>query len=39
MGGADVGEATWERMLDHGREALDGRTMPAWVAFHEGEAL
>jgi pyruvate/2-oxoacid:ferredoxin oxidoreductase alpha subunit len=39
MGGADVSEATWERMLDHGREALDGRPMPAWVAFHEGEAL
>jgi pyruvate/2-oxoacid:ferredoxin oxidoreductase alpha subunit len=39
MGGADVGETTWERMLDHAREALDGRTMPAWVAFHEGEAL
>ena len=39
MGGADVSEATWERMLDHGREAMDGRTMPAWVAFHEGEAL
>ena len=39
MGGADVSEATWERMLDHGKEALGGRAMPAWAAFHEGEAL
>lgn len=39
MGGADVSEITWEQMLDHGREALEGRAMPPWAVFHEGRQL
>ena len=39
MGGADVSEITWEQMLDHGREALEGRATPPWAVFHEGRQL
>jgi len=39
MGGADVSEITWERMLDHGRIALEGRATPPWAVFHEGRQL
>jgi pyruvate ferredoxin oxidoreductase alpha subunit len=39
LGGADVSEATWERMLEHARGALDGGTRPAWAVFHEGVEL
>lgn len=39
MGGADVSEETWERMLDHGRGALEGRALPPWAVFHEGRTL
>ena len=38
LGGADVSEATWERMLDHARSSLDGANPPAGV-FHEGRLL
>lgn len=36
MGGADVAEATWTRMLDHARRALDGTPVPPYAVFHEG---
>jgi pyruvate ferredoxin oxidoreductase alpha subunit len=39
LGGADVSETTWERMLDHGRAAIEGGSVPAWAAFHEGTRL
>jgi pyruvate ferredoxin oxidoreductase alpha subunit len=39
LGGADVSEATWEKMLDQGRDALAGRKVPAYAVFHEGMAL
>ncbi len=39
LGGADVSEPTWERMLEHARGALDGGTLPPWAAFHEGVEL
>jgi pyruvate ferredoxin oxidoreductase alpha subunit len=39
MGGADVSVATWERMLDHARGALQGRQMPPYAIFHEGVRL
>lgn len=39
LGGADVSEATWERMLDHAADALTGRTVPSYAVFHEGMAL
>jgi pyruvate/2-oxoacid:ferredoxin oxidoreductase alpha subunit len=39
LGGADVSESTWELMLEHGRGALEGRTLPPWAFFHEGRAL
>ena len=39
MGGADVSETTWERMLDHGRGSLEGRPLPPWAVFHEGRTL
>jgi pyruvate ferredoxin oxidoreductase alpha subunit len=39
MGGADVSEATWERMLDHARGALRGTPPPPYAIFHEGAEL
>ena len=39
IGGADVSEKTWERMLDHARGAMQGLEVPAWAAFHEGAVL
>ncbi len=36
MGGADVGESTWERMLDLGKDAVAGKKVPEYVVFHEG---
>lgn len=39
MGGADVSVATWERMLDHARGALQAQAMPPYAIFHEGERL
>ncbi len=39
LGGADVSEATWERMLDQGKAALEGRAVPPYAVFHEGQAL
>ncbi|HEU4335542.1 MAG TPA: hypothetical protein VFT32_13685 [Candidatus Eisenbacteria bacterium] len=39
LGGADVSEATWERMLDHGRAVLAGAATPPWAVFHEGRQL
>ena len=38
LGGADVSEATWERMLDHARLALGGTPPPA-AFFHDGRIL
>ncbi len=39
LGGADVGETTWERMLDYGRAALRGEPVPSHSFFHEGLVL
>jgi pyruvate/2-oxoacid:ferredoxin oxidoreductase alpha subunit len=39
LGGADVSETTWERILDHGRSALDGKSLPPVAFFHEGTQL
>jgi pyruvate ferredoxin oxidoreductase alpha subunit len=39
LGGADVSEATWEKMLDQGRLAVAGRAVPPYAVFHEGMAL
>jgi pyruvate ferredoxin oxidoreductase alpha subunit len=39
LGGADVSESTWERMLDYARTALDGATLPPYAFFHEGSLL
>ena len=39
LGGADVSERTWERMLEHARGALDGGSLPPWALFHEGVEL
>ena len=39
IGGADVSEGTWEAMLDQGRAALEGRPVPPYAVFHEGQAL
>ncbi len=39
LGGADVSESTWEKMLDFGRSALGGATLPPWAFFHEGSQL
>jgi pyruvate ferredoxin oxidoreductase alpha subunit len=36
MGGADVAEATWTRMLDHAKTALGGGIVPPYAVFHEG---
>jgi pyruvate ferredoxin oxidoreductase alpha subunit len=36
LGGADVSEATWERMLDHACSALDGGAPPPAGVFHDG---
>jgi len=37
--GADVSEATWERMLDHAKSALWGKPAPPYAFFHEGAEL
>jgi pyruvate/2-oxoacid:ferredoxin oxidoreductase alpha subunit len=39
IGGADVSEATWAAMLDSGRTALAGVTLPPYQLFHEGVRL
>ncbi len=39
LGGADVSEATWERMLEHAGGALRGHAMPPYAIFHEGVVL
>jgi pyruvate/2-oxoacid:ferredoxin oxidoreductase alpha subunit len=39
LGGADVAEVTWERMLDHAREAVGGKALPPYAFFHEGASL
>ena len=39
LGGANVSEETWERMLDHAKLALDGHRVASSALFHEGEAL
>lgn len=39
MGGADVSESTWERMLEHARGALGGAAVPPYAVFHDGETL
>ncbi len=39
LGGADVSEPTWEKMLDHGRSVLGGATVGPWAIFHEGRQL
>jgi pyruvate ferredoxin oxidoreductase alpha subunit len=38
LGGADVSEPTWEKMIEHGLEAGDGRPVAPWTLFHEGAA-
>jgi hypothetical protein len=39
LGGADVAEGTWRRMLDHARGALEGAPPPPYAFFHEGTVL
>jgi pyruvate ferredoxin oxidoreductase alpha subunit len=39
LGGADVAEGTWRRMLDHARSALGGSPVPPYAFFHEGKQL
>jgi len=39
LGGADVSEGTWDRMLDHARAARDGASQPPYAFFHEGSLL
>jgi pyruvate ferredoxin oxidoreductase alpha subunit len=39
MGGADVSEATWEAMLDEGRDALTTAPRQPYMVFHEGARL
>ncbi|HEY6194940.1 MAG TPA: hypothetical protein VI504_07865 [Candidatus Eisenbacteria bacterium] len=39
LGGADVGEHTWERMLEFARSALAGGAVPPYSFFHEGTQL
>lgn len=39
LGGADVSESTWERMLDMARKAAEGRDVPPYAFFHEGVTL
>jgi pyruvate ferredoxin oxidoreductase alpha subunit len=39
MGGADVSEATWEAMLDEGRDALTAAPKQSYMVFHEGARL
>ena len=39
LGGADVSEPTWEKMLDFARAALAGGTVPPYAFFHEGSQL
>jgi pyruvate ferredoxin oxidoreductase alpha subunit len=38
LGGADVSEATWEKMIEHGLAAGDGHAVAPWTLFHEGAA-
>jgi len=39
LGGADVSEATWERMLEQARAGEDGRHVEPAAFFHEGRPL
>jgi pyruvate ferredoxin oxidoreductase alpha subunit len=39
LGGADVSEATWERMLEQARAGEDGRSIAPAAFFHEGRPL
>jgi pyruvate ferredoxin oxidoreductase alpha subunit len=39
LGGADVSENTWEKMLDYARSSLNGATLPPYAFFHEGSLL
>jgi pyruvate ferredoxin oxidoreductase alpha subunit len=39
LGGANVSEATWEKMLDSARTALEGGKPPPYQFFHEGMEL
>jgi pyruvate ferredoxin oxidoreductase alpha subunit len=39
LGGADVSEPTWERMLDMARKAATGGETPPYAFFHEGVTL
>ncbi len=39
LGGADVSEATWERMLEQARAGEDGRHIAPAAFFHEGRPL
>jgi len=39
MGGADVSEATWEAMLDEGRDAITAAPRQPYMVFHEGARL
>jgi len=39
LGGADVSEGTWDRMLEHARAAIDGAQLPSSAFFHEGSLL
>jgi pyruvate ferredoxin oxidoreductase alpha subunit len=39
LGGADVSEATWERMLEEARAVRDGAAVAPAAFYHEGRAL
>ncbi|HVP38169.1 MAG TPA: hypothetical protein VMS93_03190 [Candidatus Saccharimonadales bacterium] len=39
LGGADVSESTWERMLDSAKPALEGQPTPPYAFYHEGSRL
>ena len=39
LGGADVSEPTWERMLDFARSAHEGTPVAPYAFFHEGSLL
>ncbi len=39
LGGADVSERNWERMLEHARGALTGQPVTPYAIFHEGVVL
>jgi pyruvate ferredoxin oxidoreductase alpha subunit len=39
LGGADVSESTWERMLAQAKLVHEGREVAPWAFFHEGSLL